>query len=151
VSPPDSNDATRSCHGQNARPARDSPFVVSCGFLLTSNPRAQTSVAAPPSQTIPADAEELIAEKPPSCPALDDEDVASANGRKVAWRCPTNDRWTVFVNGVPQGGGFEEARWLIFSPDGQHMAFAARRDKRWMIVESDDVRGGGSPRIQRRR
>ena len=107
---------------------------------MTSDPRAQTSVAAPPSQTIPADAEELIAEKPPACPALDDEDVASADGRKVAWRCPANDRWTVFVNGVPQGGGFEEARWLIFSPDGQHMAFAARRDKRWTIVEDGKER-----------
>ena len=58
-------------------------FVVSCGFLLASDPRAQTSVAAPPSQTIQAGAEELIAEKPPACPALDDEDVASRDGRKV--------------------------------------------------------------------
>jgi hypothetical protein len=116
------------------------PFVVSCGFLLTSDPRAQTSVAAPPSQTIQAGAEELIAEKPPACPALDDEDVASRDGRKVAWRCRANDRWTVFVNGVPQGGGFEEAHWLTFSPDGQHVAFAARHDKRWTIVEDGKER-----------
>src|SRR4051794_11742879 len=115
-------------------------FVVSCGFLLSADPRAQTSVAAPPSQIIQAGAEELIAEKPPSCPALDDADVASADGRRVAWRCRANDRWTVFVNGVPQGGGFEEARWLIFSPDGQHMAFAARRDKGWTIVEDGKER-----------
>ena len=85
---------------------------------------------------------ELIAEKAPSCGGLDDEDVASADGRKVAWRCRANNKWTVLVNGVPQGGAFDEVRSLIFSPNSEHLAFAARRDKKWMVVEDGNERPG---------
>lgn len=78
--------------------------------------------------------EELIAEKDPSCAAEDKEDVASLDGRKVAWRAPIGQKWSVVVNGARQGGTYDDVRALTFGPDGQRLAFAARQDKRWMLV-----------------
>lgn len=78
--------------------------------------------------------EELIAEKDPGCAASDKEDVASTEARKGAWRCRVGENWSVFVNGVRQGGTFDEARALFFRPGGEHLAFAARRGRRWMMV-----------------
>ena len=89
-----------------------------------------------------AETEELITEMAAGCAADDDETVGSTDQRKVAWRCRTGDKWTVFVNGVPQGETFDDVRSLVFSPDGQHLAFTARRDKRWIIVEDGKQRHG---------
>jgi Tol biopolymer transport system component len=114
---------------------------LACGLLAPFKFAAQTPSKTPARADI-AEAEELIAEKASSCRVIDEEDIASDDGRKIAWRCPTNDKWTVFVNGVPQGGTFDEVRSLNFSPDGQHMAFAARRGSRWMVVEDGTERPG---------
>lgn len=112
-----------------------------CGLLAPFEFAAQTP-SNPLARAGSAETEELIAEKAPSCSAIDEEDVASSDGRKIAWRCSTNDKWTVLVNGVPQGGTFDEVRSLTFSPDGQHVAFPARRGKRWMVVEGGTERPG---------
>lgn len=85
-------------------------------------------------QAATAPAEELVAEKDPACAAADDEDTVSRDGRKVAWRAPVNQKWTVMANGVAQGAAYDEVRSFTFSPDGEHLIYAARRDKRWMIV-----------------
>jgi hypothetical protein len=78
--------------------------------------------------------EELVAEKSSTCPALDEEDLASRDKRAVAWRCLEGQKWIVLLNGTRQGGAYDEVRSLTFSPDDRHLAFAARRDKRWMLV-----------------
>ncbi len=78
--------------------------------------------------------EELIADKDPAAPLDDDEDMTSLDGRRVAWRTVTNKNWSVMLNGVPQGGTFDEVRSLRFSPDNQHLAFSARRNKQWFLV-----------------
>jgi hypothetical protein len=88
----------------------------------------------PPLQTIGAATEEVIVEKDQASAAADDEDTVSPDGRKVAWRAPSGQKWTVMVNGVAQGAAYEEVRSFTFSPDGEHLMYAARRDKRWMMV-----------------
>jgi hypothetical protein len=103
--------------------------------LLAPYALAAQTPSNTPARANSAEIEELIAEKASSCAAVDDEDVIADDGRKVAWRCRANDKWTVLLNGIPQGGTFDEVRSLIFSPDGQHMAYAARRGNQWMIVE----------------
>ena len=78
--------------------------------------------------------EELIAEKDAGAPVDDEEDLASLDGRKVAWRTPRGKNWTVMLNGDSQAAEFNEVRSLTFSRNGQHLAFAARRDKTWLVV-----------------
>jgi hypothetical protein len=78
--------------------------------------------------------EELIAEKDVGAPADDEEDIASLDNRKVAWRSPSGKKWTVMLNGDRQAAEFDEVRHLTFSRDSQHLAFAARRDKTWLMV-----------------
>jgi hypothetical protein len=133
--------STRSAaNGQFTRPARESPFLSPRDFSARSNQLLKHRRPHLRTRTAQTGAEELIAEKAPSCDALDDEDVASNDGRKMAWRCRTNSKWTVLVNGVSQGRTFDEVRSLTFSPDSQHVAFAARSDKRWMVVEDGTER-----------
>ncbi len=115
---------------------------LAAGLFARFESAAQTPSNAPQNADGAIGAEELIAEKAPSCDALDDEDAASNDGRKIAWRCRTNNKWTVLVNGVSQGRTFDEVRSLTFSPDSQHVAFAARTDKRWMVVEDGTERPG---------
>ena len=79
-------------------------------------------------------AEELIAEKDVGSPADDQEDTASMDGRRVAWRTARDKKWTVMLNGDRQAAEFDEVRSLTFSEDGKHLAFAARRDKTWLMV-----------------
>lgn len=108
------------------------PVSVAGALLAHAEFTAQT----PSSTAARTDSvEELIAEKAASCPVVDNEDVGTEDGRKIAWRCRTGNKWTVYVNGTAQGTPFDEVRSLTFSPDSQHLAFAARRDKRWMVVE----------------
>jgi len=78
--------------------------------------------------------DELIAEKDAGAPVDDEEDLASLDGRKMAWRTPRGKNWTVMLNGDSQAAEFNEVRSLTFSRNGQHLAFAARRDKSWLVV-----------------
>ena len=112
------------------------------GLLARFELAAQAPSNAPQNADRATHAEELIAEKAPSCDAVDDEDVVSDDGRKLAWRCRANDKWTVQVNGVSQGGTFDQVRSLTFSLDSQHVAFAARSDKRWVVVGDGTARPG---------
>lgn len=85
--------------------------------------------------------EELIAEKDSAAPDFDDEDVASPDGRKVAWRTSAKGKWSVRLNGTQQGATYDEVRDLTFSPDSQRLVFAAKRDRKWSIVEGEEERG----------
>lgn len=85
--------------------------------------------------TFPTTATEtLIAEKDAGAPADDEEDIASLDSRRVAWRTPSGKKWTVMLNGDRQAAEFDEVRSLTFSRDSQHLAFAARHDKSWVMV-----------------
>ena len=104
-------------------------FVAIVLFQTAPMPSALERGAAAAQAT-----EELIADKDAGAPLDDDEDMASLDGRRVAWRTVTNKNWSVMLNGVPQGGTFDEVRSLRFSPDNLHLAFSARRNKQWMLV-----------------
>ncbi|MBP1778548.1 MAG: hypothetical protein H6Q86_4559 [candidate division NC10 bacterium] len=90
--------------------------------------------AQTPAGSSPVVTEELIAEKDPSAPVDDEEDVVSRDGRKAAWRTSRANKWAVMLNGERQAGEFDEVHWLIFSRDGQHFAFRARSGKTWLVV-----------------
>ena len=83
--------------------ARVIAVSLAWGLLAGFELAAQAPSNTPQNADRAAHAEELIAEKAPSCDAFDEEDVASDDGRKLAWRCRTNNKWTVLVNGVSQG------------------------------------------------
>ena len=102
-------------------------------FGLTASAGALDS-AQGTATVAPAATEELIAEKDAGAPADDQEDMASRDGRRVAWRTHTGKKWTVMLNGNPQAAEFDEVRSFTFSRDGQHLAFAARRDNTWLVV-----------------
>ena len=119
-------------------------ITVSLGWVLlaTVESASETASNTPPRTATAAEAEELIAEKALACIAVDEEDVASADGRRIGWRCKSNDKWIVLVNGVQQPGTFDDVQSLTFSPDSQHFVFAARRDKKWILVEDGTERPG---------
>ena len=103
-------------------------------LLLLLVPASMTS-APPGQQAVRAGAAEvLIAELDPGAPVNDKETVVSADGRKVAWRTSTSQKWSVVLNGSRQGGPFDEVRSLTFSRDGEHLVFLARRARTWVRV-----------------
>jgi Tol biopolymer transport system component len=111
------------------------------GFLAAASITVATGVSLHPAgaaRQLPAASEEVIAEKGPGAPVEDDEDVASLDGRRVAWRVKTGQQWSVAINGIPRGAAYDEVRSLTFSSDGQHLAFAARRKDRWSIVVDEE-------------
>ena len=79
--------------------------------------------------------EEVLAEKSAATKAEDrKEDTASPDGTRVAWREKSGDKWVVKLNGVRQGGEFDEVKWILFSPDSSRLAFFGRRGKMWTAV-----------------
>ena len=112
--------------------------VAAAPGLLAQDPPMAVRPAAGVSQAV----EELVAEKDPACPARDEEDVSSADGRRIAWRAPAGQKWSAVVNGVRQGATYDEVRGLFFSPDGEHFAFAARNGRQWAMVIDGTGSGG---------
>jgi hypothetical protein len=83
--------------------------------------------------------EEILGEKSDESPASDkEEDTISPDGHQVAWRDKRGQQWVVMLNGQPAGAAYLEVHSLLFSPDGRHLAYAARsggdRPRAWRLV-----------------
>lgn len=59
---------------------------------------------------------------------------AISNKGRFAFMFVIEDQASVRVDGKKIGGTYEEVGRLVFSPDGQHLAFAARKGNKWFLV-----------------
>ena len=57
----------------------------------------------------------------------------SEDMRHVAYHARLKDKWRVFRDGTP-GRTWDAVRWHRFSPDGEHLAYAARENGQYFIV-----------------
>lgn len=80
----------------------------------------------------------------PSFSLIDPEQglVFSSDSNYLAYAARTDrNAWCVVRNGVP-GAAWEEIRYLTFSPDGKRLAYAARRNDQWHVVEGENASPG---------
>lgn len=73
----------------------------------------------------------------PSFAAMDAQEglVFSGDSKHLAYVAMTGqDDWAVVKNGKP-GPDYDEIRHVTFSPDSSRLAYAARKDDRWHLVE----------------
>ncbi|HUI81709.1 MAG TPA: hypothetical protein VLY24_27485 [Bryobacteraceae bacterium] len=119
-------------------------MVLSDASILPGDPRATGGQPAN-DRAIQSSAivrEEVVAELATDVPMADWQLIASSDGERIAWREKRAGKWIVLLNGKPQGGEYDEVKWLAFSPDDNRFAWFARTGKSWTAVVDGRQQGG---------
>jgi hypothetical protein len=114
-------------------------------LLLTASALLFLTAAAPQSSQSPSSAfhEELLAEISPGAEVK--QTLVSTH--HLAWIEKIGDRRTVRLDGKPQGGSFDDIKYLGFSPDESHFAFFGKRASDWLLVLDGQEKSPGYSRI----
>ena len=111
---------------------KEDPPYDDAGFLKWSADSGQYAYHA-----LTGRAHVIVVGKTPGKPAVGvTEIVASPTGRRFGYAAMRSDgKWVVVVDGV-ESEAFDSVREgsPVFSPDAQHVAFAAERDGKWHLV-----------------
>lgn len=113
--------------------------VISFGYtcllqLLLNSTAAETPPGEAADQPTLGAREEVLGEKSSATDPQDEEDIASPDGHRVAWRDKRGKKWVARVNGEDKGAEYDQVEWIIFSPDSQHLAYRAKQGQTWMVV-----------------
>ena len=60
--------------------------------------------------------------------------------RHLAWVEKQAGKQSVRLDGKQQGGIYDDAKYLHFTPDEQHLMFVAKRNSKWVLMQDDQER-----------
>ncbi|MBZ5671945.1 MAG: hypothetical protein LAO04_19735 [Acidobacteriia bacterium] len=113
-------------------------LLVSAGWLFPSPASAPDQEQPPPSTRLVTQEElvkELEKEFAPMPADCKKPIVRSPDNLRVACAAKRENKWMLYVNGVP-GPEYDQLYpdFVVFSPDGQHLAYVARRGTKIFVV-----------------
>ena len=77
-----------------------------------------------------------------------DNIVFSKDGRHIAYKAKTGERWRLVIDGNPQPESEElAAGFPVFSPDGRRLAFGAKENGKWKVRLLEVDPAGGPAKI----